>query len=87
MNIYVGNLPYGMTEDSLRQTFEPFGEVTRVNVIIDRETGNSRGFGFVEMGTDDAGQAAMAELNGKEIDGRRLNVNEARPRGESDDRR
>lgn len=85
MNIYVGNLSYNTTEESLRQAFENYGAVEKVNVIMDRETGQSRGFGFVEMESDDAGQAAIDGLNGQELDGRRLKVNMARPR--TDNRR
>ena len=79
MNIYVGNLPYSYDSNSLRQLFEPYGEVTSAQVINDRETGRSRGFGFVEM-PDDAARQAIEELADSEIDGRRLTVNEARPR-------
>ena len=80
MNIYVGNLSYDTGEDDLRKAFEAHGEVTKVNVIMDRLTGRSRGFGFVEMASDDAAQAAIAELNGTELQGRKLNINEARRR-------
>jgi RNA recognition motif-containing protein len=79
MNIYVGNMPFSMDEGSLRTLFEEFGEVDSVNVITDRETGRPRGFGFVEM-PDDAAQKAISELHEREVDGRKLNVNEARPR-------
>ena len=82
MNIYVGNLSYGTNDASLRVAFEPFGEVASAQVIMDRETGRSRGFGFVEMPSDEQARAAIAELNGKELDGRTLNVNEARPRAD-----
>jgi len=82
MNIYVGNLPYGMSEEELRQTFESFGEVTNVNVIKDKFTGESRGFGFVEMASKEEAQAAISGLSGTEMGGRTLNVNEARPRTE-----
>lgn len=80
MKIYVGNLPYSVSEDDIRKAFEPFGEVGEVNIIIDRMSGRSKGFGFVEMSNDDEAQKAMSELNGTELDGRQLNVNEARPR-------
>ena len=80
MNIYVGNLSFDTTEDQLRQTFESFGEVTNVNIITDRYTGEPRGFAFVEMADKDAATGAIADLNGKEMNGRTLNVNEARPR-------
>jgi RNA recognition motif-containing protein len=79
VNIYVGNLPYQMTDDDLRQTFEAYGEVRAASILIDRETGRSRGFGFVEMDDED-GARAIAEVNGKQVMGRTLTVNEARPR-------
>ena len=78
-NIYVGNLNYDSTEDGLRSLFEQYGTVTSARIITDRETGRSRGFGFVEM-EDDGGAAAIDALNGTEFDGRVLKVNEARPR-------
>jgi len=77
-NIYVGNLPFTTTSDDLREWFTEFGTVSRAQVTTDRETGRSRGFGFVEM--SDGGEAAIAALNGKEIGGRTLTVNEAKPR-------
>ncbi|HEU4619991.1 MAG TPA: RNA-binding protein [Gammaproteobacteria bacterium] len=80
MNIYVGNLSYGVTEDELRSAFVKFGNVTRVNLIIDRETGRSKGFGFVEMPDDSAAEAAIKALNGADLDGRSMKVSEARPR-------
>ena len=80
MNIYVGNLSYDCTEDDLREVFEAHGTVTRANVIMDRETGRARGFGFVEMGSKEEGEAAIEALNGKDMMGRPLRVNEARPR-------
>ena len=79
-NIYVGNLSYEATEEELRQLFAEFGEVDSVNLITDRETGRLRGFGFVEMSDDAAAKAAIEALNGKEIAGRTLTVNEARPK-------
>jgi RNA recognition motif-containing protein len=82
MNIYIGNLSFNTTEDMLRQAFEAFGEVTSVNIIKDRDSGQSRGFGFVEMAGKDEAMAAISGMNGQEIDGRTLNVNEARPRNE-----
>lgn len=82
MNIYVGNLSYGMTDADLEALFAEFGEVTSCKIIMDRETGRSKGFGFVEMGTQDAGQAAITDLDGKDINGRNIKVNEARPREE-----
>ena len=80
MNIYVGNLSFGSSENDLRTEFEAYGEVTSVKIITDRETGRSRGFAFVEMAEDGAAQTAIDALNGKEIDGRAVNVNPARPR-------
>jgi RNA recognition motif-containing protein len=82
MNIYVGNLSYEVAEDDLQQAFEGFGEVTSVNIIKDRWSGQSRGFGFVEMPTKAQAQSAIEGLNGKELKGRKLNVSEARPRSE-----
>src|SRR6266480_3079016 len=78
--LYVGNLTYGVTDGTLSQMFEPHGSVQSAQVIMDRDTGRSKGFGFVEMGTDQEAQAAIAALNGKEVDGRALTVNEARPK-------
>jgi RNA recognition motif-containing protein len=78
--LYVGNLSYGTNDDSLRRLFEAHGTVTSAQVIMDRDTGRSKGFGFVEMDKDQEAQAAIAALNGKEIDGRSLTVNEARPK-------
>ena len=80
VKLYVGNLPYTTTEDDLRETFSPHGTVTSAAVISDRDTGRSKGFGFVEMETPEAAKAAMEALNGKEFGGRNLVVNEARPR-------
>jgi RNA recognition motif-containing protein len=82
MNIYVGNLSRETTEDELRQAFEAFGQVTSINIIKDRYSGESRGFGFVEMATKSEAQAAINELNGKSLGERTLSVNEARPRSE-----
>ena len=78
--LYVGNLAYGVSDGDLQQLFEAHGTVQSAQVILDRDTGRSKGFGFVEMGSDQEDQAAIAALNGKEVDGRRLTVNEARPR-------
>jgi RNA recognition motif-containing protein len=80
MNIYVGNLSYDMSEDALREAFAEYGDVSSAKILSDRETGRSRGFGFVEMPNQSEGEAAIAQLNGKEIGGRALRVNEARPR-------
>jgi RNA recognition motif-containing protein len=84
--IYVGNLSYNTIEDSLRAAFQPYGTVASAKIITDRDTGNSKGFGFVEMGTDDEARAAIAALNGHELDGRQLKVNEAmdKPRRDND---
>jgi len=79
-NIFVGNLSFGATEDSIRSLFATYGTVDRVNVVTDRETGRARGFGFVEMSSDTEGNQAIAGLNGRELDGRALNVNEAKPK-------
>jgi len=81
-NIFVGNLSFGATEDSVRSLFEAHGAVGRVNIVTDRDTGQPRGFGFVEMSNDGEGDKAIAALNGKDLDGRALNVNEARPKTE-----
>lgn len=83
MNIYIGNIPHDATEDELREAFAIYGQVASVAIIKDRFTGESRGFGFVEMPTRSEAQAAIAALNGKEFKGRTLTVNEARPRAES----
>lgn len=82
MNIYVGNLSRDVTEDDLRQAFEAFGQVEFINIIKDRFSGESRGFGFVEMPSKNEAQSAIADLNGKDLRGRVINVNEARPRSE-----
>ncbi len=82
MNIYVGNLPYGTSDDDLRDAFAAFGAVTSAKVILDRDTGRSKGFGFVEMANNDEGNRAIEELNGAPFQGRNLKVNEARPREE-----
>jgi RNA recognition motif-containing protein len=78
--LYVGNLPFGVTDDQLSQLFSAHGTVQSAQVIMDRDTGRSKGFGFVEMGSDAEAQAATAALNGQAIDGRNLTVNEARPK-------
>jgi len=79
VNIYVGNISFSMTEDDLQQLFEEYGEVTSAKIITDRYTGRSRGFGFVEMSRNEDGNAAIEALNDKEMNGRPLRVNEARP--------
>ncbi|MCC6906414.1 MAG: RNA-binding protein [Phycisphaerales bacterium] len=81
-NIYVGNISFQTSDADLEQLFAEFGQVDRANVVMDRQTGRSRGFGFVEMPNDDEAQKAISELNGKEIEGRTLTVNVARPRAE-----
>jgi len=81
-NIFVGNLSFGATEDSLRSLFAAYGTVSRANIVSDRDTGQPRGFGFVEMANDAEGDKAIAALNGTDLDGRTLNVNEARPKTE-----
>lgn len=80
MRIYLGNLPYSSTEVDIEETFRPFGEVGSVTIIRDRDTGRSKGFGFVEMPEDGEARSAIAALNGQEMGGRVLTVNEARPR-------
>jgi RNA recognition motif-containing protein len=80
--IYVGNLPYSIDDHALRHNFSEFGSVSSAKVMMDRDTGRSKGFGFVEMGSPQAAQAAIRGLHGKTIDGRALVVNEARPREE-----
>lgn len=80
MNIYVGNLSYSLSETELQDAFGEFGEVSSVKILTDRETGRSRGFGFVEMPNQAEGEAAVAQLNGKDVGGRALRANEARPR-------
>ena len=82
MKIYVGNLSYEVTEEELRQALEAFGQVESVTIIKDKYSGQSKGFGFVEMASKAEGQSAIDGLNGKELKGRTLNVNEARPRSE-----
>ena len=81
-NIFVGNLNFGATEGAVRSMFEAYGTVDRVSIVTDRDTGQARGFGFVEMSVNADADRAIAELNGKELDGRALNVNEARPKAE-----
>ena len=80
--LYVGNLTYGVTDGTLAAMFEPHGTVESAQVVMDRDTGRSKGFGFVEMKTDQEAQAAIAALNGREVEGRSLTVNEARPKPE-----
>ncbi|MBI4620649.1 MAG: RNA-binding protein [Desulfobacterales bacterium] len=83
MNIFVGNLSREVKNDDLRSLFETFGEVTSVNVVTDKFSGESRGFGFVEMPAKASAQSAITGLNGKELKGRTINVNEARPRSDN----
>jgi cold-inducible RNA-binding protein len=80
VNIFVGNLAFSATDHDLRQLFEQYGAVDKINVITDRDTGRSKGFGFVEMPESQAAKAAIQGLNGKELEGRALTVNEAKPR-------
>ncbi len=84
MKIYIGNLPFQANDSDLNTVFSPYGNVTSVQVVTDRYTGKSRGFGFVEMSSNVEAQAAIAALNGKDMSGRQLAVNEARPRAEGD---
>jgi len=81
-NIFVGNLSFNTSEDELRKLFEAYGRVDRVSILTDRETGRSRGFGFVEMSNPDEGERAIVGLNGSQFGGRTINVNEARPKAE-----
>ena len=81
-NIFVGNLDFGATEDAVRGLFEQYGAVERVSIVTDRDTGQARGFGFVEMSSNSDADRAISELNGRDLGGRALNVNEARPKTE-----
>jgi cold-inducible RNA-binding protein len=81
-NIFVGNLSFNTGEDELRQLFEGYGQVDRVSIMTDRDTGRSRGFGFVEMASNEDGEKAITALNGSQVGGRTINVNEARPKTE-----
>ena len=85
-NLYVGNLSYDTTEDTLRTLFAEFGEVQSVNVITDRDTGRSKGFAFVEMASEQAAEASIQALTGKSVDGREIRVDKAKPRADSDRR-
>ncbi|MCB1069865.1 MAG: RNA-binding protein [Verrucomicrobia bacterium] len=87
MNIFVGNLSYGVTDIDLRQAFEAHGKVTSASVVLDKMTGKSRGFGFVEMSNEEEGKAAVDALNDFELQGRPIRVNEARPREDRPPRR
>ncbi len=87
MNIYVGNLPYNLTEDDLRAAFSEFGEVSSANIIMDKMSGQSKGFGFVEMPDDSEADQAIKALNESALNGRNIKVNQARPRGERSPRR
>lgn len=82
MNIYVGNLPWAINDEELRALFAEFGEVSSANVIMDKFSGRSKGFGFVEMPDDSAAESAIGALNDKEVSGRNLRVNQAKPREE-----
>ena len=79
-NIFVGNLSFGATEDTVRSLFEQYGTVERVSIVTDRDTGRAKGFGFVEMTGDAEAERAISSLNGQELDGRNLTINEARPK-------
>lgn len=81
-NIFVGNLSFDTTEQTVRSMFEAYGAVERVSIVTDRDTGRAKGFGFVEMSSNSDADRAIAELNGRDVDGRALNVNEARPKTE-----
>ena len=81
-NIFVGNLSFNTNEEDLRAAFEAYGQVDRVSILTDRETGRSRGFGFVEMASNEDGEKAITALNGSQLGGRTINVNEARPKAE-----
>jgi RNA recognition motif-containing protein len=87
VNIYIGNLAYGVTEDELREAFAEFGEVSSVNLITDKFTGQSKGFGFVEMANNSEADAAIKGLNSKTLKGRAIRVNQAKPRGDRPQRR
>lgn len=87
MNIYVGNLAYSITDAELREAFEAFGEVSSVNLIVDRTTGQSKGFGFVEMPNNSEADAAIKGLNSTQLNGRAIKVNQAKPRGDRPQRR
>ena len=87
MNIYVGNLPYTLTEDDLKAAFSEFGEVSSANIIMDKMSGQSKGFGFVEMPDDSEADQAIKALNESALNGRNIKVNPARPRGERSPRR
>jgi RNA recognition motif-containing protein len=86
MNIYIGNMSFDTTEDQLRQAFEGFGEVTTVRIIADKNDGRPKGFAFVEMSSKEEANAAISGLNGQDLNGRTLNVNEAKPREEGGNR-
>ena len=87
MNIYVGNLPYNLTEDDLKAAFSEFGEVSSANIIMDKMSGQSKGFGFVEMPDNSEADQAIKALNESALNGRNIKVNQARPRGERSPRR
>ncbi len=87
MNIYVGNLPYSLTEDDLKAAFSEFGEVSSANIIMDKMSGQSKGFGFVEMPDNSEADQAIKALNESALNGRNIKVNQARPRGERSPRR
>ena len=86
MNIYIGNMSFDTTEDQLRQAFEGYGDVSTINIITDKQTGNPRGFAFVEMSANDEATAAISGMNGTDLDGREIKVSEAKPRVDRDNR-
>ena len=86
MNIYVGNLPYNLSEEELQNVFAEYGAIDKVTIIMDRETGQSKGFGFIEMTNDEEAERAIEALNGAELKGRSMKVNQARPRPERSER-
>jgi len=86
MNVYVGNLLFNVTENELKELFEPFGQVTEVRLIMDKFTGKSKGFGFIEMPSKEEAEKAIAALNGKDMKGRAMTVNEAKPKTDRGDR-
>lgn len=87
MNIYVGNLSYNLSEEDLNEVFSEYGEVVSVKIVMDRETGRAKGFGFVEMANEADGERAVEELDGAEVSGRNMKVNKARPKPERSERR
>ena len=87
MKLYIGNLPYTFTEENLKKIFEKYSSVTSCKLVIDRDTGRSKGFGFIELDSDEEAQEAISEINGKDFDGRAVVVNEARPKEDRNNKR